>query len=287
MSFRVRENEPPVIRFTTAPQEGELVQGESVLVRLSGEDPDDSIASYSVRLRGTDLQATASIGVFELFEISDGPQQLIAIAYDEKGAASEPIVRNFRFRYVERTPTPVPTESPSPSPSETPTPAPTESPSPTPASRFAVVETQIDGRTAITVTFPQGTQMHFIKIPGRRFTMGSTNGEADERPPVQNVAISPFWMGQSEVTLGQYREFVESRTLDPTRRKSSSEGPTYGLGENGAWVLRSDITWRSPSYSATFSSTDDHPVSLVSYQDACDFAEWLSENTNKNTPSSS
>jgi formylglycine-generating enzyme required for sulfatase activity len=109
--------------------------------------------------------------------------------------------------------------------------------------------------------------MTFKLIPAGKFTMGSPKGEIDrcaklvgngwernrlptEGPEHEVRVMQPFYMGTTEVTVGQYRRFVE---------------------EEGYSV--SDARWRYPG----FEQTDDHPVVLVSWQNAVDFCKWLSE----------
>lgn len=47
----------------------------------------------------------------------------------------------------------------------------------------------------------------YCKIPGGTFQMGSTNGDPDEKP-VRTVTMTGFLLGQTEVSVGQYRTFL-------------------------------------------------------------------------------
>ena len=52
--------------------------------------------------------------------------------------------------------------------------------------------------------------MEFALIPAGRFSMGSTNGDSNEKP-VHKVTISqPFYMGRYEVTQGQWQAVMGS-----------------------------------------------------------------------------
>jgi formylglycine-generating enzyme required for sulfatase activity len=88
-------------------------------------------------------------------------------------------------------------------------------------------------------------------IPGGAFLMGARRGAADERPP-HRVVVSPFLLGRTEVTVGQFRRFVEATGFvsDAERAKTRS--------------------WRDPS----FGQSDDHPVVNVSWNDAAAFCAW-------------
>ncbi len=86
--------------------------------------------------------------------------------------------------------------------------------------------------------------------------------------PRQRVRISkPFYMATREVTVGQFRCFVES-----TGHVTDAE--KYGdarAGKDGKWQLVAGLSWRDPGYS----QTDEHPVACVSWTDATAFCEWL------------
>ena len=53
----------------------------------------------------------------------------------------------------------------------------------------------------------------FVDIPGGTFQMGCSPGDSecdDNERPVHTVSIKPFRMGKYEVTIGQFRRFVEA-----------------------------------------------------------------------------
>lgn len=59
-----------------------------------------------------------------------------------------------------------------------------------------------------TVNFSSGVKMEFIPIPAGTFLMGSN--EFDDEKPVHTVRISkPFWLAQTEVTIAQWKCFVD------------------------------------------------------------------------------
>jgi formylglycine-generating enzyme required for sulfatase activity len=47
----------------------------------------------------------------------------------------------------------------------------------------------------------------YCEIPGGSFQMGSTSGDLDAQP-VKTVTMTGFQLGQTEVSVGQYREFL-------------------------------------------------------------------------------
>ncbi|MBM4036081.1 MAG: formylglycine-generating enzyme family protein [Planctomycetes bacterium] len=131
-----------------------------------------------------------------------------------------------------------------------------------------------------------GVKMALVLIPPSTFTMGSTEAEVKavlakwpeakeewfkgEKPAHKVTLSKAFWMGKHEVTVGQFRRFV-----DATGYKTDAE---KGTGFKGALVLAEgkvklaeDASWRNPH----FKQTDEHPVVCASWHDARAFADWL------------
>jgi formylglycine-generating enzyme required for sulfatase activity len=50
----------------------------------------------------------------------------------------------------------------------------------------------------------------YCEIPGGTFQMGSTNGNPDERP-VRNVTMTGFQLGQTEVSVSDYKAYCRKR----------------------------------------------------------------------------
>jgi len=104
------------------------------------------------------------------------------------------------------------------------------------------------------------TGMEFVLVKGGCYQMGDTFG--DEIPaerPVHEVCVDDFYLGRYEVTVGQFREFVNATGYRTEAEKGDGD------------------YWRNPG----FSQTDRHPVVCVSYNDALAFIEWLSRTTGK------
>ena len=100
--------------------------------------------------------------------------------------------------------------------------------------------------------------VEMVRVEGGTFMMGSDYGE-DNESPVHEVTLSPFMIGKYEVTVGEFRAFVEDtgyKTLEET-------DPTFPDEE---W------NWKSPG----FTQTDKHPVTVISWYDAVLYCNWLS-----------
>lgn len=83
-----------------------------------------------------------------------------------------------------------------------------------------------------------------VLIPAGEFQMGSTNGERDERP-VHTVYLDAFYIDTDEVTVGEYKQFVEATGHRPLPESVSRTSPT-----------------------------DQHPIVEVSWHDAMAYAKW-------------
>lgn len=132
-----------------------------------------------------------------------------------------------------------------------------------------------------TVETTNSVDAKMVLIPPGEFLMGSSDEQIeaiikdaeelragqdtigriqkDERPQHRVVITKPFFLGATEVTIGQFKKFVaatgfqthaESNSTDDTRR-----------------------TYLRPGYSVT----DDSPVSCVNWEEAVAYCRWLSD----------
>jgi formylglycine-generating enzyme required for sulfatase activity len=107
--------------------------------------------------------------------------------------------------------------------------------------------------------------IEFVYIPAGEFIMGSDTG-ADDQKPAHKVKISkPFYLGKYEVTVGQFRKFVEAAAY-----VTDAEKEGWGNSWNGKEFVKTKVSWKDPG----FTQTDDHPVVMVTYNDAAAFAKW-------------
>jgi sulfatase modifying factor 1 len=103
-----------------------------------------------------------------------------------------------------------------------------------------------------------------VLIPAGSFLMGDALAGDFERP-VHEVWLDDYWMDETPVTNAQFREFVES-----TGYLTESERQGSAWGHDGSdFAMIPGLTWRD--YAA---ARDDHPVVLVSWDDATAFAHW-------------
>ncbi len=131
------------------------------------------------------------------------------------------------------------------------------------------------------------TGMEFAWVPGGCYQMGQTADETawlmsrvdqerydksfKDELPRHEVCVDGFWMGRLEVTRGQFREFVRASAY---RTDVEKEGVAWISNKSTDWKWKKlpGYDWSNPG----FDQTDEHPVVLVSWNDAKAYAQWLS-----------
>jgi len=139
--------------------------------------------------------------------------------------------------------------------------------------------------------------MTLVLIPAGEFLMGSDETPEDlaraypqydrerllqltDEAPVHRVRISrPFYLGRHEVTVGQFRHFIEASGYVPESVADGTGGYGYRHDYDPASSPRGDaFEGRDPRYSWSnpgFPQGDDHPVLNVTWHDAMALADWL------------
>lgn len=119
-----------------------------------------------------------------------------------------------------------------------------------------------------------GAGPEMVLIAAGDFQMGSPKDETgryDDESPLHPVAIAkPFAIGRCEVTVGEFRRFVEA-----TGYRSSAERGVGCYKYNAASKKAeadSVLNWRQPGF---MSYDDRHPVVCVSWDDAQAYIAWL------------
>lgn len=118
------------------------------------------------------------------------------------------------------------------------------------------------------------TNLVFVK--GGTFQMGNNKGYTREKP-LHKVTVSDFYIGKYEVTVKEFKQFIEStgyKTDADKRGYSKVFTVTYG-GENGK-----NVNWRDGVNGLKLTIRKyKHPVTHVSWNDAVAFCKWLSKKT--------
>lgn len=126
-----------------------------------------------------------------------------------------------------------------------------------------------------------GSAPAVVVMPAGQFLMGSPNdedGHRDDEEPQREIKISTgYAMGLSEVSVGQFREFVKAIGYR-TDAERAGTGSVYDES-SGRMIDRRGIDWQR-DYKGDRAS-DKLPVLNVSWNDANEYAEWLSQRTGK------
>lgn len=122
------------------------------------------------------------------------------------------------------------------------------------------------GERAIERAFPLSANTQFFGNP--------------EYPKHITWITKPFWIATTEVTVGQWKQFVEATGYVTTAEKGDpamvgwsptpEEKPLY---QSHDFERKLEFSWKNPG----FPQTDEHPVVGVSWLDAKAFIEWLSK----------
>lgn len=121
----------------------------------------------------------------------------------------------------------------------------------------------------------RGPQM--VVVPHGGFRMGARDAEPDasgsERPSRYVRFDRGFAIGRTEVTVGEFRRFVQASEYRP---RALRRGHSMVYDERGGnFVHRSGVDWRHDYLGRL--AADDMPVLHVSAKDAEAYANWLSE----------
>jgi formylglycine-generating enzyme required for sulfatase activity len=142
-----------------------------------------------------------------------------------------------------------------------------------PPTGFALLERFEGEVTFIPERITNSLRMNVLLIPPGKFLMGSPKGEIDrldEELQHEVVITQPFYLGQQEVTVGQFKAFVKDANHLTDAEKDGKGGRAFDGKE---FVQKPEFTWKN----LHFTQADNHPVVVVSWNDAVAFCAWLSK----------
>ena len=128
-----------------------------------------------------------------------------------------------------------------------------------------------------------GISFTMIAVEGGTFNMGATSEQRDDadddEKPVHSVTLSDYYVGETEVTVGLFRQFIDETGY---RTDADKNGGSHSW--NGSkWVLTEGVNWQCDANGKKRSAGEDyHPVIHVSWNDANEFCKWLKQKTGKN-----
>jgi formylglycine-generating enzyme required for sulfatase activity len=111
------------------------------------------------------------------------------------------------------------------------------------------------GETKKEIDLGDGQKISLVRIPAGQFEMGDVNGCADEVPTAKVAIEKPFWLGATEISLAQFKQF------DPLHRNGFYD--QHNKDQN------------TPGYNMDVNS--NFPAIRVSWDEAMAFCAWLSK----------
>lgn len=120
--------------------------------------------------------------------------------------------------------------------------------------------------------------IEMVLVPAGEVWTGRSDGEGDKAKRLFRVE-QPFYIAVTEVTVEQFRRFVDATAYRTDAERGTPEEPDKSIGgfaqtstlHHRAWDTRSQ--WRLPFPQVAFHQhRDDHPVTQVSWNDAAAFA---------------
>jgi len=137
----------------------------------------------------------------------------------------------------------------------------------------------------VDVEVTNSVGMKLRLIPPGEVTMGSTDAEREavrgkvhawavpaveaEGPPHTALVPKAYYLGATEVTVGQFRTFVTQKGYQTTAEKTGKGGRALVAGDR--IEQRPEWTWKH----ALWAADDDDPVVQVTLDDARAFCAWL------------
>lgn len=168
--------------------------------------------------------------------------------------------------------------------------------SPLTAEQVRDIQQQWSKRLDRPLVLTNSIGMKLSLLPPGEFTMGRTEEQLDElldtvkndsktkrnyvgqvvwsmlMMPAHRVRLTkPFYVGTTEVTVGQFRQFADASGY----KTEAEQGLNSGLPYKGGPPIS---TWRKPmAWRADYKPTDDDPAMHLCWNDCVAFCKWLSE----------
>jgi len=129
-----------------------------------------------------------------------------------------------------------------------------------------------------TTIFAQKPTIEWANIPAGTFTMGSPTSEATREDfEIQHeVTLSAFKMSKYEVTVGQFKAFVDATGYVTDADKGTGKINGSSIWSGNKWKYKKGVNWKCDEKGNLRPVSDyNHPVIHVSWNDARAFADWM------------
>lgn len=151
--------------------------------------------------------------------------------------------------------------------------------------------------TADETSITDSAGHRLLYLPGGRFVQGSSGGERAltldfplsttgqffgnaEKPAHVTWLTQPFYLAETEVTVGQFKAFVAATGYKTTAEQNKTEMVGWAPSDAKLPLYQSfdfqraeAFSWKNPG----FEQTDKHPVVGVSWADTQAYCAWLSK----------
>ena len=129
---------------------------------------------------------------------------------------------------------------------------------------------------------PENNPYHMVLVKGGTFTMGCTSEKEtdciDWEKPAHQVSLRDFYLGKYEVTLQEFKAFIDATNF---RTDADKEGKS-DIWNGSTWETKKGVNWRCDVAGNLRPSSDyNHPVIHVSWNDAVAYCNWLAQTTGK------
>lgn len=133
-------------------------------------------------------------------------------------------------------------------------------------------------------------RVEMVLVPAGSFTMGSgglswlrftgslLGGDLTVHPlrnesPAHEVYLDDYWIDRTEVTVSQFRKFVESTGYVTSAEREGGGKPWTPHPDGDEWRRTRGIDWAHPREPGVMADPD-HPVVQVSWEDAAAYCKW-------------
>jgi formylglycine-generating enzyme required for sulfatase activity len=143
-----------------------------------------------------------------------------------------------------------------------------------------LIYSELDTIQFTTTVSAKETTIEWVNIPAGTFLMGSPTSEAnrDVDETQHQVTLSAFKMSKYEVTIGQFKAFIDATGYKTDADKGSGrvKGSGIYIDTKPDWPFKAGVNWKCDGEGNLRSETEyNHPVIHVSWNDATAFAEWM------------
>lgn len=115
-----------------------------------------------------------------------------------------------------------------------------------------------------------------VRVQGGCFMMGDIfNDASSSAKPVHEVCVDDFLIAKYEVTIGEFRQFVNRTGY---RTDAEREDGCHAWTRSGRLIKSKEWNWRNPN----FPQTARDPVVCMSWNDANEYISWLNKKEGKN-----